>query len=182
MADCYMNELRSGGEKLGSHPGKLSDLAKLIILKATSCTGRCIQLHIKITSSRLNLASQICPRLSVNSTHWLVCLWCWMADLLPPPWPHHVTHSLPPSLGNGPAGCRGAGPARGALWECRLRAISLGCRRGLSLRLNNLLDWGLRSKEVLGALQENASSVVPIDSFPLPTDLSSQNIHAYTGT
>lgn len=68
----------------------------------------------------------------------------------------------------------------GAQWECRLRAISLGCQRGLSLRLNN--DWGLHSKELLGALQENASSVVSIDSFSLSAGLSSQNIHAYTGT
>lgn len=105
---------------------------------------------------RLYLASQTLPE------H---CVWCWMADLLPPSWPHHVTPSLPPSLGNGPAGCWGVGPAPGALWECRLRAVSLGCQRGLSLRLNNLLDWGLRSKELLGALQENASSVVSIDSL-----------------
>lgn len=106
-----------------------------------------------------------------------------MADLLLPSRPYHVTHSLPLSLGNGPAACRGVGRARGALWECRLRAISLGCQRGLSIRLNiRLLDWGLHSKELLGALQEKASSVVSIDLLSLSTGLSSQNIHAYTGT
>lgn len=112
----------------------------------------------------------------MNSTHKLCLTFIlfWMADLLLPSWPHHVIHSLLLSLGNSPAGRRAAGPPPGALWECRLRAISLGCHRVLFLCLNNLLEWGLQSKELLGALQENASAVVP----PLPC-LSSRNIHAY---
>lgn len=84
-----------------------------------------------------------------------------MADLLPPHWPHHVTHYLPLSLGNGPTGCRGVGAPLGALWESRLRAISLGCHRVFFLRLNNLLNWGLHSEELL---QGNVFAVVSSDS------------------
>jgi len=71
----------------------------------------------------------------------------------------------------------------GPCGECCLRAVSMGCHRGLSLRLYNLLDWGLHSKELLGAMQENVSSVVL--SLPLPLSLSfyrTYNIHAYRFT
>lgn len=133
------------------------------------------------------LLFQICSRLligsSVHGRHWLVCLWCWMADLLPPSWPHHVTHSLPPSLGNGPAGCRGVGPAPGALGGVSFKSHLPGCQRRLSFRLNNLLDWGLHSRASGSFAGEcRASTVVSIDSLSLSTGLSSQNIHAYTGT
>lgn len=114
---------------------------------------------------------------SVNGRHQTLCLWCWKADLLPPCRPHHVTHFPSPVTGQRPCWMWESlsfpwGP------ECHLRAIFLGCQRGLSLRLNNLLDVSLPAKELLRALQE------PPQWFLLTLSRStdpSQNIHAYTG-
>lgn len=68
-----------------------------IILKATSRTGRC-NIHLMSSSSKSLQADR------------LFCLWSWMADLLPPSRPPPCdSPPFSPSLGNGPAGCRGAG-------------------------------------------------------------------------
>lgn len=67
---------------------------------------------------------------SVNGRHQTLCLWRWIADLLPPCRPHHVTHFPSPVTGQRPCWMWESlsfpwGP------ECHLRAIFLGCQRGL---------------------------------------------------
>lgn len=70
--------------------------------------------HLMSSPHRLNLASQILRQ------HTLARLYLVLEGRPPAsiPGPNHVTHSplSPPlpSLGNGPAGYRGVGPARGA--------------------------------------------------------------------
>ena len=102
-----------------------------------------------------------------------------MADLLPPsrpppcdslPFPRHWATAL---LDVGEQGYCPWGPV-GVSFKSHLpwlpeRALTASSTGASTLK-----------KELLGALQENASSVVSI--YPLSTELSSENIHAYTGT
>lgn len=140
--------------------------AKLITVNTTPCTVRFIPFKIKlIPSCRLNPAFKICyyqrsqtttSLFPENCRHRLVCLCDGRpAAAIPAP----SCDSLPFNRHWATAPLEERGEfilPVGPLWECRLGAISLGSYRGLSppLRLNKLLDWGLRYKELQGALQE----------------------------
>lgn len=173
---CILTELTIS--ELGLHPGK-PDLNKLITIfkkNNTWWTGCFIWLNIKfIPSCPFNAATEISSQLVraklslVSDGRPTTAILAPSCDSLP-----FIRHWATALLDVG----GGVRPSHGALWECRSRAISLGCQWGLSLRLNNLLDWGLHSKELLGALQE------PPQWSPLKMSLStvpSQNIHAHTG-
>lgn len=95
--------------------------------------GKLVRLYLKQHDTQGALTFISCPHLqkvskqtdsSVSGVGWLTC--CRHLG------PHHVTHSPFPVTGQRPCWMSGSrGTARGAPWECRLRAISLGCRRGL---------------------------------------------------
>ena len=142
--------------------------------------GKLVRLYLKQHDTQGALTFISCPRLqkvskqtdsSVSGVGWLTC--CRHLG------PHHVTHSPSPRhwatalLDVGERGYCPWGPV-GVSFKSHLpwlpeRALTASSTGASTLK-----------KELLGALQENASSVVSI--YPLSTELSSENIHAYTGT